>query len=145
MSLLNGAAARNNYYWQAAGKTGTSSDHRDAWFIGFNKKYTLGIWNGFDNNAAISASASWAPIWGQIMTKAIRIDNKGRTPRNDDPRYSFVVPDRIVKRTINPKTGFLSDTGIEEYFIEDNIPSARSDTLSYNFYPTRWGTKSKLD
>ena len=140
-----GAAARNNYYWQAAGKTGTSSDHRDAWFIGFNKKYTLGIWNGFDNNAAISASASCAPIWGQIMTKAIRIDNKGRTPRNDDPRYSFVVPDRIVKRTINPKTGFLSDTGIEEYFIEDNIPSARSDTLSYNFYPTRWGTKSKLD
>jgi len=132
-----GAAAKNNYYWQAAGKTGTSSDHRDAWFIGFNRKYTLGIWNGFDNNAAISASASCAPIWGQIMTRAIRNENKGRFPKSDDPRYSFVVPDRIVKRTINPKTGFLSENGIEEYFIEDNIPPARSDTISYNYYPTR--------
>jgi len=71
------------------------------------------------------------------MTRAIRNENKGRFPKSDDPRYSFVVPDRIVKRTINPKTGFLSENGIEEYFIEDNIPPARSDTISYNYYPTR--------
>lgn len=140
-----GAAARNNYYWQAAGKTGTSSEHRDAWFVGFNRKYTLGIWNGFDNNAAISSSASCAPIWGQIMTKAIRNENKGRLPKSDDPRYSFVVPDKIVQRNINPRTGFLSEKGIPEYFIEDNIPPARSDTLSYNFYPTHWGTLKKLE
>lgn len=41
-----GASARNNYNWQVAGKTGTSSDHRDAWFIGYNPVFTLGIWNG---------------------------------------------------------------------------------------------------
>ncbi len=145
VSSGTGAAARQNYFWQAAGKTGTSSDNRDAWFIGFNKQYTLGIWNGFDNNAAISASAVCAPIWGRIMTKAIRIDNKGRTPRTDDPRYSFSMPEGIVKRTINPSSGFLSASGIEEFFIEDNVPPALEDTLRFNFYPTRWGYRDELE
>jgi len=145
VSSGTGAAARNNYFWQAAGKTGTSSDHRDAWFIGFNREFTLGIWNGFGNNAAISASAVCAPIWGQIMTKAIRLQNKGRTPRIDDPRYSFAMPPGIVKATINPTTGFRSSRGIEEYFIEDNVPPEVKDTLSFNFYPTRWGYRDELE
>ncbi len=145
VSSGTGAAARNNYMWQAAGKTGTSSDHRDAWFIGFNKQYTLGIWNGFDNNAAISASAVCAPIWGKIMTKAIRIDNKGRLPRVDDSRYSFSMPAGIVKRTINPSSGFISSSGIEEYFIEGNEPPAVEDTLRFNFYPTRWGYRDEME
>ncbi len=145
VSSGTGGAARNNYYWQAAGKTGTSSDHRDAWFIGFNKEFTLGIWNGFDNNAAVSASAVCAPIWGTIMTKAIKLQNKGRTPRIDDPRYSFAMPSGITKRTINPTSGFVSDSGIEEYFIENNVPPAVADTLRFNFYPTRWGYRDELE
>lgn len=141
-----GAAARNNYIWQVAGKTGTSSDHRDAWFIGFNKEFTLGIWNGFDSNAAISASAVCAPIWGKIMTKAIRLDNHGRTPRADDPRYSFTVPSSIVKRNINASSGFLAThDGLEEVFIEGSIPPAMEDTLRFNFYPTRWGYNDQLE
>lgn len=135
-----GAAARNNYHWQVAGKTGTSSDHRDAWFIGFNPKFTLGIWNGFDSNATVSSSAVCAPIWGRIMTKCIRLDNKGKLPAADDPRFSFSVPDGVVSRKINSSTGFLSNgEGMDEYFLEDNIPPAMSDTLRFNFYPTRWG------
>lgn len=145
VSSGTGGAARNNYSWQVAGKTGTSSDHRDAWFIGFNKQFTLGIWNGFDNNAAVSASAVCAPIWGTIMTKAIRLQNKGRTPRMDDPRYSFTMPSGITKRTINPTSGFVSDGGIEEYFIENNVPPAVADTLKFNFYPTRWGYRDELE
>ena len=142
-----GAAARRNYYWQVAGKTGTSSDHRDAWFIGYNPEFTLGIWNGFDSNASVSSSAVCAPIWGQIMTQCIRLDNKGRTPAADDPRYAFKVPKGVVRYKINPSTGFLSSTdeGMDEYFLEDNIPPAVSDTLSFNFYPTRWGYNDSLD
>ncbi len=135
-----GAAARNNYHWQVAGKTGTSSDHRDAWFIGFNPKFTLGIWNGFDSNATVSSSAVCAPIWGRIMTKCIRLDNKGKLPAADDPRFTFSVPEGVVSRKINSSTGFLSNSeGMDEYFLEDNIPPAMSDTLRFNFYPTRWG------
>ncbi|MCB5262356.1 MAG: PBP1A family penicillin-binding protein [Candidatus Cloacimonetes bacterium] len=141
-----GARARNNYHWQVAGKTGTSSDHRDAWFIGFNPKFTLGIWNGFDSNASISSSAVCAPIWGQIMTRCIKLDNNGKLPGSDSPRYNFTRPEGIVTRTINPRTGFVTDrSGIEEYFIEDNIPPALSDTLQFNFYPTRWGFHDELE
>lgn len=141
-----GAAARNNYYWPVAGKTGTSSDHRDAWFIGFNKEFTLGIWNGFDSNAKISASAVCAPIWGKIMTKCIRLDNRGKTPPADDPRYAFEKPDKIETHQINPQTGFLShEGGIDEYFIEGNVPPALDDTLQFNFYPTRWGYNDTLE
>ncbi|MDD4309445.1 MAG: PBP1A family penicillin-binding protein [Candidatus Cloacimonetes bacterium] len=145
VSSGTGAAARRNYLWQAAGKTGTSSDNRDAWFIGFNREFTLGIWNGFDNNAAISASAVCAPIWGKIMTKAIRLQNKGRYPRTDDPRYSFSIPEGIVKKTINPTSGFVSSSGLEEYFIETNVPPALEDTLRFNFSPTRWGYRDELE
>lgn len=139
-SAGTGASARNNYHWQLAGKTGTSSDHRDAWFIGFNPRFTLGIWNGFDSNANVSSSAVCAPIWGQIMRECMRLDNKGRLPAGNDSRYNFAIPDKIVVRKINPTSGFLaSDEGIDEYFIEDNVAPARSDSLSYNFYPTAWG------
>jgi penicillin-binding protein 1A len=142
-----GAAARNNYHWQVAGKTGTSSDHRDAWFIGYNPEFTLGIWNGFDSNANVSSSAVCAPIWGKIMTECIRLDNKGRLPSASDPRYSFTVPDNVVSRKINPSSGFISsdDNGIDEYFLEDNIPPALQDTLRFNFYPTRWGYNDALE
>nr|MDK2851041.1 penicillin-binding protein [Candidatus Cloacimonadota bacterium] len=141
-----GTAARNNYYWQVAGKTGTSSDHRDAWFIGFNKMFTLGIWNGFDSNANISASAVCAPIWGKIMTECIRLDNGGKIPRADDQRYSFDRPDKIVTRMIHPRTGFQTESGgIEEVFIEDNVPPVMADTLHFNFYPTRWGYNDELE
>lgn len=141
-----GAAARNGYYWQVAGKTGTSSDHRDAWFIGFNPQFTLGIWNGFDSNASISSSAVCAPIWGRIMTECIRLDNKGKLPSAADPRYSFSVPEGVVSRKINSSSGFLSSSdGLDEYFLEDNIPPAMSDTLRFNFYPTRWGYNDALD
>jgi penicillin-binding protein 1A len=141
-----GSAARNNYHWQVAGKTGTSSDHRDAWFIGFNKAFTLGIWNGFDSNANISASAVCAPIWGKIMTQCIKLEHNGKLPSNDDPRYVFERPEDIETRMINPKTGFVTEAGgIEEYFIKDNIPPVVADTLLFNFYPTRWGFNDELE
>lgn len=135
-----GAAARQNYHWQVAGKTGTSSDHRDAWFIGFNKRFTLGLWNGFDSNASVSSSAVCAPIWGKIMTQCMKLDNKGRLPAADDSRYSFGRPDNIINLKIDPKTGFLAtEGGIDEVFIKGEVPPVQSDSLHYNFFPTRWG------
>lgn len=145
-SAGTGGGSRANYYWQNAGKTGTSENHVDSWFIGFNKAFTLGIWSGFDSTTAGSGSATGTNIWGQIMTKAIRLDNKGRTPSADDSRYNFKIPDKIVKKRISPVTGFtVEEGGIEEVFIEDNIPPAVADTLQYNFYPTSWGYNDELE
>ncbi len=59
--------------WQAAGKTGTSQDFRDAWFIGYTSRLVTGVWLGNDDNSPTrKASGSNMPveIWSQYMTAA---------------------------------------------------------------------------
>jgi len=137
-----GFPAHQNYIWQAAGKTGTTDDYRDAWFIGFNKELILGIWTGFDNNRTMGGNMAGglvcAPIWGTIMRKAMLSENKGRFPAADDSRYTFTEPDGIVHAKINPETGFLSEGGISEVFIAGTEPTASRDSLVYNFRPTHY-------
>lgn len=141
-----GASSRNGYYWQNAGKTGTTDNYNDSWFIGFNKAFTLGIWVGFDNSKLKSGNATAVNVWGPIMTKAIKLDNRGRTPAASDARYSFTEPSGIVHQNINPRTGFsTSGGGIPEVFIESSVPPAVSDSLRYNFYPTSWGYQDRYE
>lgn len=141
-----GAGSRSGYSWPAAGKTGTTSNNYDSWYIGFNDAFTLGIWTGFDNSKLFAGKAQASSIWGRIMAQALKIDNKGHYPKTDDPRYTFKMPSRIVKRAISTRTGFTTEFGgMEEYFIEDNIPPVVSDSLQFNFYPTRWGYNDRLE
>jgi penicillin-binding protein 1A len=59
------------------GKTGTSDENRDAWFVGYDKRYTTGIWVGNDRNQSMGRSGSGgttaAPIWRDFM---LAIDKK---------------------------------------------------------------------
>ncbi len=140
-----GGSSRNGYYWDSAGKTGTSNQNNDSWFIGFNKAYTLGVWTGFDNRNLKVGKALAASIWGPIMTKAIKIENNGRTPSANDSRYAFVEPPRIVHRNINPVTGFVvRGGGISEIFIEGNEPVVSRDSLSMN-YPPGFGFQDQFE
>ncbi len=140
-----GASSRSGYYWESAGKTGTSNQNNDSWYIGFNKAYTLGIWTGFDNRSLKVGSALAASVWGPIMTKAIRIDNNGRNPKANDSRYSFVEPPRISHLRVNPYTGFVvRGGGISEIFIEGNEPVVSRDSLSYN-YPPGYGFQDQFE
>jgi penicillin-binding protein 1A len=56
------------------GKTGTSNNNRDAWFIGYDKKYTTGIWVGYDRNESLgiqgTGGTTAAPIWRDFMLKS---------------------------------------------------------------------------
>jgi penicillin-binding protein 1A len=65
------AAGRLGYRKRGAGKTGTTNDYRDAWFVGFNDSLTCGVWVGFDQPRKIQADGSGAilalPIWVDIM------------------------------------------------------------------------------
>jgi penicillin-binding protein 1A len=133
------------YTWPAAGKTGTTDDYRDAWFIGFNREMITGIWIGFDNNqsmgAGMTGGVACAPIWPYIMRRAITNDNEGRRPAINNPRYTFEVPEGIVTANINPVTGFLSknpESGFNEVFIDGTEPKVTADSLIYNYYPTRY-------
>jgi 1A family penicillin-binding protein len=65
-----GAALNGSF---AAGKTGTSQDYRDAWFIGFNDTLVVGVWLGNDDNSSmkrVTGGSLPAAIWKQFMTAA---------------------------------------------------------------------------
>ncbi len=67
-----GQAAQGPYV--AAGKTGTSQDFRDAWFIGFTNSYAAAVWFGNDDNSPmkrVTGGMVPAPVWREIMTTAV--------------------------------------------------------------------------
>jgi penicillin-binding protein 1A len=60
--------------WDVAGKTGTSQDWRDAWFLGYTKRYVAGVWVGNDDDrpmAEVTGGAVPARIFSQLMTAAL--------------------------------------------------------------------------
>lgn len=69
-----GAAVRRHGFWlPAAGKTGTTNDGKDAWFIGLTPDLVAGVWLGFDNPQNIMRGASGgrlaAPVWADLMNQ----------------------------------------------------------------------------
>src|SRR5690606_23018891 len=69
-----GQAARLTHY-KIAGKTGTTSDHRDAWFIGYIPELVTLVWAGNDNNAPMIHATGGnvaAPIWQRYMSVVIQ-------------------------------------------------------------------------
>lgn len=60
---------RLGYEGAAAGKTGTSNETRDAWFVGFNPSTVTGVWVGHDDNSetGLTGGSAAAPIWGEYM------------------------------------------------------------------------------
>src|SRR6202008_3351078 len=90
-SVLNegtGAGVRGaGFKIEAAGKTGTTNDLRDAWFVGFTPELLTVVWVGFDDNQPVGLSGAQAalPIWTPFMMRALA----GR------PDVSFEAPDGI--------------------------------------------------
>ncbi|MGQ9702379.1 MAG: penicillin-binding protein 1A [bacterium] len=119
-----GYEIRKYYKGVAAGKTGTTDNYSDAWFIGFTPHYTAGVWVGYDDNQTIFRGATGgvvaAPIWGEIMSK---ID----TLIIDD----FPVPEGIIWCKVCPKSGLLANEYCpaprEEPFIAGTEPKQLCD------------------
>jgi penicillin-binding protein 1A len=86
----------------AAGKTGTTNDYRDAWFIGYTPTLVTGVWVGYDDQTSIGPRETGAraalPIWLEFMKKA----HADRSPED------FIAPEGILFRQIDPRTGLLS-------------------------------------
>jgi penicillin-binding protein 1B len=103
-SVLNegtGAGARAaGFTLDAAGKSGTTNDLRDAWFVGFTPELLTVVWVGFDDNQPLGLSGSQAalPIWTEFMKSALA----GR------PSIQFAVPDGITFAEIDHDTGKLA-------------------------------------
>jgi penicillin-binding protein 1A len=97
---------------QLAGKTGTTNDFTDAWFVGFSPNLVSGVWVGFDDQRSLGdreAGATAAlPIWVDFMRQALPFY----------PTASFIIPEDIVFAKIDPQTGLLAPPGDENAVVE---------------------------
>jgi penicillin-binding protein 1A len=75
-TLLSGTARSANLPgWQAAGKTGTSQDYRDGWFLGFTSRLVTGVWLGNDDNSPtrkMTGGSLPVDVWSRFMQTALR-------------------------------------------------------------------------
>lgn len=94
-----------------AGKTGTTNDVRDAWFIGYTPQLVTGVWVGFDDLAPLgrheTGAVAAAPVWLDFM----------QTVLAEEPVRSFSVPAGIVFVKVDADTGFYpEEDGAETIF-----------------------------
>lgn len=85
-----GAAVRGSgFALDAGGKTGTTNDLRDAWFVGFTAEVLTVVWVGFDDNQALGLSGAQAalPIWTSFMTRALAGHANTPLPEGGDVVY----------------------------------------------------------
>ncbi|HXH05514.1 MAG TPA: PBP1A family penicillin-binding protein [Vicinamibacterales bacterium] len=122
--VLRGTAAKAAALdWPLAGKTGTTNDYTDAWFIGFDPDITVGVWVGYDQKRSLGAGFTGAeaalPIWMDFM-KAYIATRKDR-PRFEPPgNIVFVSVDRATGAPVDP----ASPEAMSEAFIAGTQPGA---------------------
>jgi penicillin-binding protein 1A len=133
-SLLQGVVQEGTG-WKAkslgrpcAGKTGTTNEYTDAWFVGYTPDLITGVWVGFDEKKSLgkseTGSRAASPIWVSYMQKAVA----------GTPVKNFPIPTGIVFAKINPKTGLLASPGskdiVFECFKEGTQPTQYSSEAS---------------
>ena len=103
-----------------AGKTGTSNDRRDSWFVGYSPDRSTAVWVGYDDNSPTHLSGSRAalPIWSRFALKVRPPSGYG----------TFAQPAGITSALIDPETGELA-TGrcpqvLTEVFRRDQVPTS---------------------
>jgi penicillin-binding protein 1A len=112
------AAAMNR---PVAGKTGTTNNLHDAWFVGYTPRYITGTWVGFDDESSLgkgeTGSRAASPIWIGFMQRILA----------DKPVMVFQVPEGVVFSKIDAETGLLpipeSEKTIFECFKEGTVPT----------------------
>jgi len=106
-----------------AGKTGTTNDHKDAWFTGYSPKQVGIAWIGFDKPRNMgrgeTGGAAALPIWIKYMAVAL----------NGVPEMAMRMPEGVVAINIDPATGTRSSSGILEYFYHENPPPTHEEPL----------------
>ena len=101
-----------------AGKTGTSDEERDAWFVGFSPELVVVVWIGFDEPRSLGLPSSQValPVW----TRFVRDATGGKL------RGTFAPPAEVVEVDIDPLSGALALAGcprrVPEYFLRGTEP-----------------------
>ena len=133
-----GARARG-FYRPAGGKTGTSDNCTDNWFIGFTPQITAGVWIGYDDKTVIGENITGAhttlPVWSDFMIKA------HDTLKVED----FDVPGGIIFKTVCLESGLLATDRcpriIIDVFTEETVPKEYCDLHPSEGLPDTSGMK----
>jgi len=102
----------------AAGKTGTTNDGRDAWFVGYTSSLVAGVWVGDDQNRALKLTGAKdaLPLWAAFMREASA----------DRPGEPFTRPETVLEVTVCPASGMVARSGCpgkhSELFIAGTEP-----------------------
>jgi len=128
------AAAARSYGLDipVAGKTGTTDEYTDAWFVGYTPEIVIGVWTGYDERKSIGNGMTGArvalPIWIETM--------KAAYPGNRGP--SFGRPATIIEELICQESGLLSTPYcpkiVRDIFIEGNEPTRQCDMHRVSSY-----------
>ena len=103
---------RRGFDRPAGGKTGTSNEYMDTWFIGFTPQITCGIWVGYDQKTPVggyhtgTGAANALPIWTSFMTKAL----------DTIPAADFKIPEGVYVKNVCRQTGDIAtDLCVDTY------------------------------
>jgi penicillin-binding protein 1B len=113
-----GEIGRSGLGGSFAGKTGTSNDNRDAWFVGYTPSLVVGVWVGFDDDASLHGTAAQlaVPVWLAIIKRALA----------GTPRERFAVPDGVELLSVEAASGKRADAScgpaITEVFLAGTAP-----------------------
>jgi len=113
----------------AAGKTGTTNDFTDAWFIGYTPQLVCGVWVGYDDRRTLgnrmSGGVLACPIWTKFMKEAL----------SKEPVLDFPVPSGITFAKIDPETGLLASARTKDAYLEAFLSG--SEPKEYSFITKR--------
>jgi membrane carboxypeptidase/penicillin-binding protein len=105
-------AALAKYGRTFAGKTGTTNEYSDAWFIGFSPEITTGVWVGNDDNHVLghgeTGGTTALPIWGDFMKVAVE----------PYPNHDFEAPADIEFRRVDKVSGLLADASTQDAYFQ---------------------------
>jgi penicillin-binding protein 1A len=110
-----------------AGKTGTTNEQRDAWFVGFNGEVVASAWVGFDQPRPLghleTGGRAALPMWIEFM----------RTALHERPHNELPMPTGITQVRIDPRSGLLAGSGsshaVFEFFKVGTAPKRYADAL----------------
>ena len=135
--VINGGTAtsvknRLKFSSDWAGKTGTSQDYKDTWFVATNPNVSFGVWNGYDepkmmgSNKGLTYSLQNIYLWAALMNSAYDV-----APELVDPSEPLPMPDGIVSRSFCALTGQLPSDACS------NAGLVRTDLFNAKFVPTK--------
>lgn len=143
-SALRGAAERGTgrglralgYRGPVAAKSGTTNDHRDAWFVAYTPSLTVGVWVGFDDGRTVGLPGSRAalPIVARFLTEAL----------GSDGGEAFDVPSGLEVAEVDRRTGLLAGPGCRgepEVFLWGTAP--RESCSPWRTAERRWDRRAR--